>query len=67
VVGATRGRRRDSRHVAPIDIAALPDDVSALCGVIGALMNDLSAERPARQMAEAGLPDKVLEAEHLRM
>ena len=50
----------------PIDIADLPDDVSALRGVIGTLLADLSAERAARQAAEAGLRDKALEAEHLR-
>ena len=49
-----------------IDIAALPDDVSALRRVIGALLSDLSAERLVRRMAEAGLRDKTLESEHLR-
>ncbi len=50
----------------PIDIADLPDDVTALRGVIGTLLADLSAERTARQAAEAGLRDQALEAEHLR-
>ena len=50
----------------PIDIADLPDDVSALRAVIGTLLADLSAERTARRVAEAGLRDKALEAEHLR-
>ena len=50
----------------PIDITDLPNDVTALRGVIDMLMADLSAERAARQAAEAGLRDKALEAEHLR-
>ncbi len=50
----------------PIDIADLPDDVTALRGMIGTLLADLSAERTARQAAEAGLRDQALEAEHLR-
>ena len=50
----------------PLDIADLPDDTIALRGVIGTLLADLSAERSARQMAEAGLRDKTLEAEQLR-
>jgi len=49
-----------------IDIADLPNDVTALRGVIDTLLADLSAERTARQAAEAGLRDKALEAEHLR-
>lgn len=49
----------------PIDIADLPDDVTALRAVIGTLLADLLAERTARQAAEAGLRDKALEAEHL--
>ena len=39
-----------------IDIAELPDDVSALRAMVSALLGDLSAERTARQAAEAGLP-----------
>ena len=50
----------------PIDITDLPNDVTALRGVIETLLADLSAERAARQAAEAGLRDKALEAEHLR-
>ena len=50
-----------------IDIAALPDDPGALRGLIGTLVADLSVERLARQAAEAGLRDKALEAEHLRV
>lgn len=50
-----------------IDIAGLPDDVSALRGMVSALLGDLSAERSARQAAEAGLRAKALEAEHLRV
>ncbi len=49
-----------------IDIAALPDDPAALRHVIGTLLADLSAERMARQAAEAGLRAKAWETEHLR-
>jgi transposase len=50
----------------PIDTTDLPNDVTALRGVIETLLADLSAKRTARQAAEAGLGDKALEAEHLR-
>ena len=50
-----------------IDLAALPDDTAALRGVIAGLLVDLSAERQARALAEAGLRDKALEAERLRV
>jgi chromosome segregation ATPase len=50
----------------PLDIAGFPDDITALRDVIGSLLADLSAEQSARQMAEAGLRDKTLEAERLR-
>ena len=50
-----------------VDIATLPDDPAALRDVIAGLLADLSTERQARAAAEAGLRDKALEAERLRV
>ena len=62
-----RGRASETSLMSrPTDISDLPNDVTALRAVIGTLLADLSAERTARQAAEAGLRDKALEAEHLR-
>lgn len=50
-----------------VDIATLPGDPAALRDVIAGLLVDLSTERQARAVAEAGLRDKALEPERLRL
>jgi hypothetical protein len=59
-VAATPRRGRDSGISRTIDIADLPNGVTAPRGVIDTLLADVSAERTARQAAEAAYLRSVL-------